>query len=124
MIFGIIQTRHQIRKAFMERLCHTGIKSVKSGKNIGSLVVTADWLDKDGKIMLKETTTYNFQGTDNQRIMDRITTLTAADKEVLFKDVKDGMFAIRLARQLEHPSTKAEIFTDAKWCGYESSVVR
>ena len=63
--------------------------------------------------MLKETTTYTFQGTDNQRIMDRTTTLTAADKEVLFKDVKDGMFAIRLARQLEHPSTKAEIFTDA-----------
>ncbi|WP_435357164.1 PmoA family protein [Emticicia sp. SJ17W-69] len=94
-------------------IVHTGIKSVKSGKNIGSLVVTADWLDKNGKIMLKETTTYTFQGTDNQRIMDRTTTLTAADKEVLFKDVKDGMFAIRVARQLEHPSTKAEIFTDA-----------
>jgi hypothetical protein len=94
-------------------IVHTGITSVKSGKNKGSLVVTADWLDKDGKIMLKETTTYVFQGTDNQRVMDRITTLTAADKEVLFKDVKDGMFAIRLARQLEHPSTKAEIFTDA-----------
>jgi Methane oxygenase PmoA len=94
-------------------IVHTGIKSVKSGKNKGSLVVTANWLDKDGKVMLKEITTYTFQGTDNQRIMDRTTTLTAADKEVLFKDVKDGMFAIRLARQLEHPSTKAEIFTDA-----------
>ena len=94
-------------------IVHTGIKSVKSGKNKGSLIVTADWLDKDGKIMLKETTEYVFQGTDNQRVMDRITTLTAMEKEVLFKDVKDGMFAIRLARQLEHPSTKAEIFTDA-----------
>lgn len=94
-------------------IVHTGIKSVKSGTNKGSLVVTADWLDKDGKIMLKETTTYIFQGTDKQRITDRITTLTAADKEVTFKDVKDGAFAIRLARQLEHPSNKAEVFTDA-----------
>lgn len=94
-------------------IVHTGIKSIKSGKNKGTLVVTADWLDKEGKLMLTEETTYTFQGTANQSIVDRTTTLKAADKEVVFKDVKDGLFAIRLARQLEHPSTKAEIFTDA-----------
>jgi hypothetical protein len=94
-------------------IIHTGIKSVKSGKKAGEIVVTADWLDKTGAIMLKEETKYIFQGTDNQRIIDRITTLTAAKNEVLFKDVKDGLFAIRVARELEHPSKTAEIFTDA-----------
>lgn len=94
-------------------IVHTGIKSVKSGKKQGKLVVTADWLDKEGKLMLTEETKYIFRGNDNQNIVDRITTLTAADKEVLFKDVKDGFFAIRVARELEHPSDKAEVFTDA-----------
>lgn len=94
-------------------IVHTGIKSVKSGKKQGELVVTADWLDKEGKLMLTEETKYIFRGNDNQNIVDRITTLTAADKEVLFKDVKDGLFAIRVARELEHPSDKAEVFTDA-----------
>jgi hypothetical protein len=39
--------------------------------------------------------------------------LTAADKKVIFKDVKDGLFAIRVARELEMPSNKPEMFTDA-----------
>ena len=80
-------------------IVHTGVKSIKGGKNKGELVVTADWLDKNGKIMLKEETKYIFQGTDNQRVMDRITTLTAQESEVSFPDVKDGMFAIRVARE-------------------------
>ncbi|MCU0326263.1 MAG: PmoA family protein, partial [Spirosomaceae bacterium] len=63
-------------------IVHTGIKSVKSGKKQGKLVVTADWLDKEGKLMLTEETKYIFRGNDNQNIVDRITTLTAADKEV------------------------------------------
>ncbi|NBA87068.1 hypothetical protein GVN16_14955 [Emticicia sp. CRIBPO] len=94
-------------------IVHTGVKSSTVKNNKGTLVVTADWLDKDGKLMLTEETTYIFQGTDNQRIVDRITTLKAGAKEVVFKDVKDGFFAIRVARELEHPSTKPEIFTDA-----------
>lgn len=100
-------------KATYGTIVHTGIKTIQSGKQKGILTVTANWLDKEGKVMLKETTTYTFQGTDNQRIIDRSTTLTAANKEVVFKDVKDGLFAIRVARQLEHPSKTAEVFTDA-----------
>lgn len=62
--------------------------------------------------MLTETTTYIFKGDATTRTVDRITTLTAKT-EVVFKDVKDGMFAIRVARQLEHPSNGAAEFTDA-----------
>ncbi|UHG90148.1 PmoA family protein [Spirosoma oryzicola] len=95
-------------------IVHTGVKSMKSGKDKAEVVVTADWLDKDNKVMLQETTTFEFRGTADSRTIDRITTLKAADKDVLFKDNKEGMIALRLARQLEQPSTKPEVFTDAQ----------
>jgi len=93
---------------------HTGIKTMKSGK-VGKLVVTADWVEHDGtgRTVMKELTEYRFTGRDSQRMIERITTLTATDSAVTFKDAKDGMIAIRVARQLEQPSDKAEVFTDA-----------
>jgi hypothetical protein len=101
---------------------HTGIVQTKGGYNKANLTVTADWIDTDGKgkTLLKETTTYVFHARGNQRIIDRITTLTAQNEEVLFKDVKDGTFAIRVARELEHPSDKPDIFVDAN--GIETKV--
>jgi len=100
-------------KATYGTIVHTGVKQMKGGKKSGQLVVTANWLDKDGKPMLEETTTYVFSGNKKHYyIADRITTLTAKT-EVLFKDVKDGMIAIRVARQLEHPSKQPDVFTDA-----------
>ena len=100
-------------------IVHTGVKSMKSGKGQATLVVTADWLDKDNKPMLYETTTYTFRAGADSRIIERQTTLKAADKDrngapVLFKDNKEGMIALRMARQLEQPSTKPEVFTDAQ----------
>ncbi len=94
-------------------IVHKEIKTAKGGKDRGELTVTADWLDKDGKTMLTETTTYYFSGTGNQRIIDRSTTLKAAGQDVLFKDNKEGVIAIRVRRELEHPSNKPEVFTDA-----------
>ena len=95
-------------------IVHTGVKSMKSGKEQAELVVTADWLDKDGKAMLQETTTYQFRAGADNRVIDRITTLKAVGKEVVFKDNKEGLIALRMARELEQPSTKAEVFTDAQ----------
>jgi len=94
-------------------IIHTGITSVKSGKDKGELTVTADWVDKDGTLTLKEVTKYTFSGKGDTRIIDRSTTLTAVLPEVNMPDVKDGMYAIRVARELELPSNKPEIFTDA-----------
>ena len=95
-------------------IVHTGVTAMKSDAGRGELTVTADWLDKDGKPMLRETTQYVFRAGPGERTIDRLTTLKALDKDVLFKDNKEGLIAVRLARQLEHPSTKAEVFTDAK----------
>lgn len=101
---------------------HTGITESKNGYGKAQLSVTADWIDTDGKgdLLLKEKTTYVFHSKGDQRIIDRITTLTAQDKEVVFKDVKDGFFAIRVARELEHPSDKPDVFVDAN--GIETKV--
>jgi hypothetical protein len=100
---------------------HTGITQVKKGK-VGKLQVTADWVEKDGmgKVVLKETTLYKFSGKGDVRIIDRSTTLTAFDEDVAFNDVKDGLFALRVARELEHPSDKPDVFTDAN--GIETKV--
>lgn len=95
-------------------IVHTGVTAMKSGAGRGELTVTADWLDKDGAAMLRETTQYVFGAKASERTIDRITTLTALDKDVLFKDNKEGLIAVRVARELEHPSTKPEVFTDAK----------
>ncbi|GHB71703.1 hypothetical protein GCM10007390_26970 [Persicitalea jodogahamensis] len=93
-------------------IVHTGITNLKSGKGKGELNVTADWVSQDGDTFLKEKTTYIFRATGDERIIDRITTLTAQE-DVTFNDSKEGMFGMRLARQLELPSKKAEVFTDA-----------
>lgn len=104
----------------MGTIVHTSI--VKQDAKSGTLVVSADWIDNDGKgqKVLQEKTTYVFSGTSDSRTVDRITTLTAVADQVLFKDVKDGMFAIRVARQLEIPSNKPDVFTDAH--GVETKV--
>jgi hypothetical protein len=101
---------------------HTGIVQTNGGYKKADLTVTADWIDTDGrgKTLLKEKTQYIFHAKGKQRIIDRITTLTAQNEEVMFKDVKDGMFAIRVARELEHPSDKPDIFVDAN--GIETKV--
>jgi hypothetical protein len=104
----------------MGTIVHSSI--VKQDAKSGTLVVAADWVENDGKgqKVVAETTTYVFSGTSDSRTVDRITTLTAVADQVLFKDVKDGMFAIRVARQLEIPSNKPDVFTDAH--GVETKV--
>jgi hypothetical protein len=47
-------------------------------------------------------------------MIDRVTTLTATGKAVSMKDTKEGMFGIRVARQLELPSQEALNLTDAR----------
>lgn len=106
----------------MGTIIHEKIISKKVENDKGVLNVSAKWVDNDGKgvEVLKENTTYVFSGTKDIRVIDRITSLTATVDQVLFKDVKDGMFAIRVARQLEIPSNKPDVFTDAH--GIETKV--
>ncbi len=89
------------------------ILGMKNDGNKAELTVAADWMNYKGDVLLKEKTIYVFTATDNSRIIDRITTLTALDKPVLFEDNKEGMIGMRMARQLELPSNKPVVLSDS-----------
>jgi hypothetical protein len=101
---------------------HQEVTNVKPGKETGTLSIRAGWLEADGKgkEVLEENTTFIFGNHPLGRFIDRTTTLKALVDSVFFKDDKEGMIAIRVARELEHPSNKPEIFTDAQ--GKETNV--
>jgi hypothetical protein len=92
---------------------HADVVAKKADKDKAVLNISADWIRPDGKVLLKENTTYEFAVKDNKFFIDRLSTLTATDIEVVFKDVKDGFFAIRVARELEMPSKDKTEFVDA-----------
>jgi hypothetical protein len=75
--------------------------------------VKADWV-VPGSMLLREETRFVFSGASGRRLIDRITTWTAADKPVTFNDTKEGAFGIRVARALEQPSQEPEIFVNAR----------
>ncbi|HEX2967932.1 MAG TPA: PmoA family protein [Bacteroidales bacterium] len=83
---------------------HVRIDRIESRKGEGILVTTSNWLVPGGKVILNERSEFHFSAKGNTRIIDRITKLTATDTTVLFKDTKEGFFAVRVARQLELPS--------------------
>jgi len=84
---------------------HEAVKKEKSGKGEADLVTTASWKDINGKKLLEETTENKFIVKGTTRIIDRTTTLKAVNGKVNITDNKEGMFAIRVTRELELPST-------------------
>ncbi len=89
-----------------QKILHT-----KSGKQ-ASVAYTADWTDQQKKVLLVETTDLNFSTIGNDRVIERITKLTAIE-DVNFNDVKDGMLGLRVAHELELPISETKKYTDA-----------
>lgn len=89
------------------------ILETTSGNTKGTIAYHAHWTNKANDVLLEETTSLEFSGTANSRIIDRVTTLKA-NTEVSFNDAKDGMLGIRLAHELQIPTNKDETFTDSK----------
>lgn len=85
-------------------IVHKKVDEMQDGAGEGVLVTDESWQDSTGVELLKEHTEYHFFAEDSIRIIDRITTLTADDKDVSMPDTKEGMFGIRVARQLELPA--------------------
>jgi len=83
---------------------HLSVDKLTEGADEGLMVTTESWTDKSGKELLAEKTEYHFIAKGSTRIIDRVTTLTTGDMEVSMPDTKEGMFGIRVARQLELPS--------------------
>lgn len=92
---------------------HETIESIESGKGEATLKTTASWKDIKGKKLLDETSEYTFSVNGKTRIIDRTTMLRAANGKVDITDNKEGMFAIRLTRELELPSKGKLKLTDS-----------
>ena len=87
-------------------------KSVTVDENSKELIAVSEWKAPDGNLLIEETTRFQFSQDGTNRIIDRTSSLKAMDN-VDLKDNKEGFLGIRVARALELPSNKAEIFTDA-----------
>jgi len=92
---------------------HRSIEKAEGGKGSALLETTAVWESPDHIIMLEEQSSFSFIASGNMRIIDRSTTLTAMIDAVKFKDNKEGMFAIRVARELELPTEKPTNLIDS-----------
>lgn len=104
--------RTAAEKAHMGTTLQRRIVSTKNGKDRGELEVETDWLGPDGKAILREHVRFVFHAAPGLRAVDRITTLTALDQRVVFRDSKEGLFGLRVRRELEQPSTESLVFTD------------
>jgi hypothetical protein len=97
----------------MGNIRHRAITLAKGGPDQGELETEADWITGKEQLILKEHTRFVFRGGPNFRSIDRITTLQALGEKVVFHDDKEGVLGLRVARALEAPSDKPEVFIDA-----------
>lgn len=81
------------------------VASVKSGKESGALDVVLTWLKPDGAPLLTETRKTTFYAHPELRIIDFDFDFAAIDT-VVFRDTKEGTFAMRMATVLEEPPLK------------------
>jgi len=107
----------------MGTIKHKRIVETRNGADHGELAVEMDWVAADGKPLLRETTRFIFRGAGDARSIDRLTTLTALDQRVVFKDNKEGTIGMRVARQLEQPADKPEVFTDSSGKATKTAVL-
>ena len=92
---------------------HQSVDKIKSGNGKATLLTSSVWKSPDGEILLKEKTGFDFIAFGKIRIIDRTTTLKAVVDEVKFTDNKEGMFGMRVARELELPSNKPTKLMDS-----------
>ena len=100
-------------QAKMGRILHHRVVSSSSGRGQGELAIAADWIMPDGSVVLVERTRFVFRAERDRRGIERVTELEAGSRAVRFADNKEGVFGLRVARALEEPSNKPEVFTDA-----------
>jgi len=83
------------------RIVHRSIDKMKADAKKGLFAVTMDWVDNTGRKVLVQKQEVVIQGDAQKRMMDFTITLTAADRDVTFRDTKEGMFGIRVATPLK-----------------------
>jgi hypothetical protein len=108
---SIYRTPEEVKH--MGSVVHRRIVEAKDGRTSGELRIEADWVMPDGKTILREATKFIFRAGNGSRSIDRITKLTALREKVVFNDSKEGLFGLRVRRELEQPSQEPIALTDA-----------
>ncbi|MGF1670840.1 MAG: PmoA family protein [Balneolaceae bacterium] len=85
---------------------HRDIIRAESNGRSAILETTSDWIDQTGNKILEEETSWRFAARNKLRIIERITTLKATVGKVDMIDDKNGLIAIRVARELDQPLKK------------------
>jgi hypothetical protein len=101
-------------RAKMGTIRQREVVAARGGDGKGELEVKADWVAPGPKVVFEEATRFVFHADATTRAIDRITTLTAKGGTSTFRDTKEGMLGIRVARSLEAPSSEPGVFTDAR----------
>ena len=100
-------------RAKMGEIRHREIVAARGGAGRGELEVLLDWVMPGSPVSLEERTRFVFHAGPGRRAIDRLATLTARGGTATFQDTKEGMLGLRVARALEQPAEKPEVFTDA-----------
>ena len=90
------------------KINHIKFVKMESGKT-GTLEVEKEWRSSTDSLVLIERTQYVFSGDADKRIITHTTTLSAPEVDVLFEDSKEGMFAMRVRRELEIPADDSTV---------------
>ena len=84
------------------------INELTSGEQ-GKLSIECLWIAHYGDTLMRENSTFIFSALDNNTwAFDRIITLSAIKQDIRLHDNKEGMFAIRVAHDLEHPTNNPQ----------------
>lgn len=95
----------------MGTILNTKVIETSNGRKNGQLATTSHWVDYQGTHLLTDTTRITFTvQSKNVYTVDYEIVLHAIE-EVQFRDVKDGMFAIRLSRELELKYNDPQLLT-------------
>lgn len=80
---------------------HRALRSVRSGDGEGSIEVTVEWLNAQGKALVKEDVHFIIRAHEGFRSIDRISTVTALDSAVTFSNNSRPLVGVRVAGALE-----------------------
>lgn len=86
------------------RIKHVKVTREEVQADKAILGIQAYWIGKDGEHVLTEDRTMIFSGNEKERDIDFSFNLKAGDQDVVFRDTKEGMFAIRVASWLKEDS--------------------
>ena len=76
----------------------------------GRLTVQSEWVDCKNTVLLEEKTTFTFSGKAQFRYIIRKSVLTAVNRDILFTENKEGMFGLRVDKELEE--TGSGVYSD------------